>query len=307
MIHIHNGDVVAELALRAGLPGEQVAFRENLANGPVPVDVDVEMRARFLSSAYDLKVLRVRHDLQQQEEILAAAAKEDEVVLWFEHDLFCLVNLVFLLVRFANHRRLTLIWNPQPLSQAELAPLFESRSAVTPAMTKAAAKVWDAYRSNDATGLNKFTKRANPDFPFLREGLRLHSSRFPSLRNGLGGIEQRLLEIISGGANDFRSVFDRFSVDVPRFGFGDGDILRTLRRMAAASAPLLTMMEQPSAPGRAVFGLTPLAEKVLAGDADYAEVNPPSGWLGGVDLGHENWWRWDERRHEIIPSPSAVS
>ena len=307
MIHIHNGEVVAELALRAGLPGEQVAFRENLANGPASPDVDIEMRARFLADEYDLKVLRVRHDLAQQEEILVAAMKEDEIVLWFEHDLFCLINLVSLLVRFAAHRRLTLIWNPQPLSQAELVPLFESRSAVTPTMVKAAARVWEAYCSNDATGLNRFTKRANPDFPFLREGLRLHSSRFPSLRNGLGGIEQRLLEIISSGANDFRSIFDRFSVDVPRFGFGDGDILRTLRRMSTATVPLLSMDEASSVPTRAVLRLTPAAENVLRGDVDYARVNPPAGWLGGVDLTRQNYWRWDERKHEITPSPSAVS
>jgi Domain of unknown function (DUF1835) len=307
MIHIHNGGVVAELALRAGLPGVQIAFRETLASGPVPTDVDLEMRAQFLSSEYDLKLLRVRHDLKQLEETLAEAMQEDEVVLWFEHDLFCLINLVSLLVRYAPHRRLTLIWNPQPLSQAELVPLFESRSAVTPSMVKIAAKVWEAYRSNDATGLNRFTKRASPDFPFLREGLRLHASRFPSLRNGLGGIEQRLLEIIAGGPNDFRSIFDRFSVDVPRFGFGDGDVLRTLRRLADGSAPLLSMVEQPASLARAIFTLTPLARKVLAGETDYAELNPPAGWLGGVDLVHENWWRWDERRHEIIPSPSAAS
>ncbi len=307
MIHIHNGDVVAELALQAGLPGEQVAFREALANGPVPSDVDLEMRAQFLAAGYDLKLLRVRHGLQQLEETLGAAMKEDEVVLWFEHDLFCLINLVSLLVRFATHRRLTLIWNPQPLSQAELVPLFESRSAVTPSMIKAAARVWDAYRSNDATGLNRFTKRANPDFPFLREGLRLHASRFPSLRNGLGGMEQRLLEIIAGGVNEFRFIFERFSVDVPRFGFGDGDVMRTLRRLASGSTPLLSIVEQPASPVRVAFTLTPVARKVLADEADYVELNPPTGWLGGVDLAHENWWRWDERQHEIILSPSAVS
>jgi hypothetical protein len=307
MIHIHNGGVVADLALRAGLPGVQTAFLETLANGPVPADVDLEMRAQFLASEYDLKVLRVRHDLVQLEETLAEAMREDEIVLWFEHDLFCLVNLVSLLVRYAAHRRVTLIWNPQPLSQADLAPLFESRSAVTPSMVKIAAKVWDAYRSNDASGLNQFTKRASADFPFLREGLRLHASRFPSLRNGLGGIEQRLLEIIAGGSGDFRSIFDRFSVDVPRFGFGDGDILRTLRRMAGGSVPLLSMVEQPASTARAIFTSTPLARKVLADEADYAELSAPTGWVGGVDLAHENWWRWDERRHEIIPSPSAVS
>ena len=307
MIHIHNGDVVAELARRVELPGEHLAFRESLANGPVPNGFDVETRAQFLSSAYDQKLLRVRHDLIAQDEALTAAMKQDEIVLWFEHDLFCLANLLPLLVRFASHRRLTLIWNPQPLSQADLPVLFESRSAMSPPMLRIAPKVWSAFTSDDPTELNRFTKRHNPDFPFLREGIRLHASRFPSLRNGLGAVEQRLMEIIVAGANDFRSIFDRFSVDVPRFGFGDGDMLRTLRRMVTAAVPLLTMVEVHGAPLKTTFTLTPAAENVLRGDLDYARVDPPAGWLGGVNLAKQQYWRWDERRHEITPSPSAVS
>jgi hypothetical protein len=307
VIHIYNGDVVAELARRAELPGEHLAFREALANGPVPADATIETRARFLAEEYDQKLLRVRHDLIEQEEALSAAMTHDEIVLWFEHDLFCVANLLSLLVRFAAHRRLTLIWNPQPLSQADLAALFESRSAVTPSMLRAAPKAWAAFTSDDPMALNRFAKRQNADFPFLRDGMRLHASRFPSLRNGLGAVEQRMLEIVVAGAGDFRSLFDRFNVDVPRFGFGDGDILRTLRRMATAAVPLLTMDEAPGSPPKALFRTTPAAENVLRGDVDYARVNPPSGWLGGVNLTQHNYWRWDERKHEITPSPSAVS
>src|SRR5512140_1808179 len=251
MIHVHNGDVVADLARRVELPGAHLPFRESLANGPMPADATVDLRAAFLSSAYDQKLLRVRHDLIEQDEALAAAMKQDEIVLWFEHDLFCLANLLSLLVRFAAHRRLTLVWNPQPLSQADLPALFESRSAVTPSMLRAARKAWAAFTSDDPTALNALMKRHNADFPFLRDGLRLHASRFPSLRNGLGAVEQRLLEIIMAGAADFRSLFDRFNVDVPRFGFGDGDVLRTLRRMSTSTVPLLTMEEASSVPPKA--------------------------------------------------------
>ncbi len=307
MIHIYNGDVVAELARRAELPGEHLAFREALANGPVTAEASTELRAQFLAAEYGRKLLRVRHELIEQVEALSAAMKHDEIVLWFEHDLFCVANLLSLLVRFAEHRRLTLVWNPQPLSQADLAALFESRSAVTPSMLRAARKAWAALTSDDPMDLNRFTKRQNPDFPFLRDGMRLHASRFPSLRSGLGAVEQRMLEIVVAGAADFRSLFDRFNVDVPRFGFGDGDILRTLRRMATATVPLLTMDEAPGSPPKALFRITLAAENVLRGDVDYARVNPPSGWLGGVNLTQHNYWRWDERKHEITPSPSAVS
>ena len=53
MIHIHNGDVVAESARRAGIAGEHLPFRETFITGPVPRDVDIETRARFIASAHD--------------------------------------------------------------------------------------------------------------------------------------------------------------------------------------------------------------------------------------------------------------
>jgi hypothetical protein len=102
-------------------------------------------------------------------------------VLWFEHDLFCLIHLVHLLQRFAA-ARVSLVWCPIPISENDeraLHLLFESRSAVTPSMLKTAAAVWRAYTSSDPTTLNEWLTRDTPDFPFLREGLTLHASRFP--------------------------------------------------------------------------------------------------------------------------------
>ena len=130
MIHIHNGDLVAEAARRTGIAGEHLAFREALATGPVPRGVDIETRAQFLASASHEHPLRIRNGLIDQERALDAAMAHDEVVLWFEHDLFCLVNLLSLLERLASCRRLTLIWHPEPLPQVDLFPLFESRAAV---------------------------------------------------------------------------------------------------------------------------------------------------------------------------------
>ena len=38
-------------------------------------------------------------------EAIERAAREDEVVLWFEHDLFDQLNLIWLLDRFRQRRR----------------------------------------------------------------------------------------------------------------------------------------------------------------------------------------------------------
>lgn len=302
MIHIHNGDVVAEAARRTGMSGEHLPFREALAVGPVPRDVDVETRARFLADAHNDSLLRVRNTLLTQERALDEAMHHDEVVLWFEHDFFCLANLLKMLDRFASHRRLTLVWCPEPLSNEDLVMRFESRGAVTPAMIKIAREAWSAYTSPDPTALNRFVREDWRDFPFLRDGLTLHASRFPSTLNGLGIVEQRLLDIIGIGSADFHYIFGRFDPSPPRLGFGDAEVLRILRAMSSRAVPLLTMTEEPGTPPKFFFARTPAAENVLRGEVDDLSVNEPDEWLGGAHITKEHVWRWDADRREIVAS-----
>lgn len=302
MIHIHNGDVVAEAAKRAGIDGEHLPFREALAVGPVPRGVDVETRARFLSDGYRENLLRVRNGLIDQERALDAAMDHDEVVLWFEHDLFCLANLLRMLERFATHRRLTLVWSPEPLSQEDLVLRFEGRAAVTPMMIEYARRAWAAFTSPDPRELNPLIREDAREFPFLRDGLTLHASRFPSTLNGLGTVEQRLLEAIGLGSADFIAIFNRFDPDPPRLGFGDSEAKRKLGVLASLVVPLVTMSEEAGTGPKASYARTEIAEKVLRSEADAVIVNDPDEWIGGVHVTRENLWRWDADRREIVAS-----
>ncbi|MGN6186684.1 MAG: hypothetical protein ACTHQM_23850 [Thermoanaerobaculia bacterium] len=296
MIHIHNGDVALALAKRSNIPGDHVAFRESLVTGPVGETEDwIEMRAQALAESHAIDLLRVRTDLVEQEQLLDAASSQDEVVLWFEHDLFCLVHLLYLLQRF-KRARLSLVWTQKPIGDNDertLHLLFDSRSAVTPSMTAVAREVWKAYTSADPTTLNPFLERERPDFPFLREGLTLHASRFPSMYNGLGAIEQQALHTIATGTTDFPTLFDRLNAGMPRFGFGDSEVFRLLRWMAWRAVPLITVTgELP----KAIFSITPAGENVLAAEVDDTTINDPDLWFGGTHLTRGNLWRWDGSR-----------
>lgn len=296
MIHIHNGDVALALAKRSNIPGEHVAFRESLITGPVGETEDwIEMRAQALSEAHQVDLLRVRTDLVEQEQLLESLTAQDEVVLWFEHDLFCLVHLLYLLQRF-RRVRLSLVWTSKPIGEndeSSLQQLFDSRGAVAPSMIAVAREVWKAYTSADPATLNPFLERERSDFPFLREGLTLHASRFPSFYNGLGAIEQQALHTIATGTTDFPSLFDRLNAGLPRFGFGDSEVFRLLRWMAWRAVPLITVKgELP----KAIFSITPTGENVLAAEVDDIAINDPDLWLGGTHLTRGNLWRWDGSR-----------
>ena len=304
MIHIHNGDVVSAAAQRAGIIGEHFAFRESLITGPVVPDKNwIETRARALADDKDpSELLRTRTSLLEQEIALNEMPKRgEEIVLWFEHDLFCLVHLVYLLQRLGD-TRLSLVWCPVPLTENDergLHNLFESRRAVTPSMHSIAREVWSAYTASDPRALNRFIDRDTPDFPFLREGMTLHASRFPSTTNGLGAIEQRILTLAATGATEFTALFNVMTGDLPRFGFGDSEIVRTLRVMSWCAVPLVTLTGEPP---KAIMTITPAGENVLRGAVDDTTVNDPDRWLGGVHLTKENLWRWDEAAHAIVPS-----
>ena len=313
MIHFHSGDVVTSLARRAGVPGRHVPFRETLISGPVRPSLGthewVEERARFLAEHYGENLLRVRNELLEQEQALDRARDEEEVVLWFEHDLFCLVHLLYLLTRLSKCRHLSLIWSARPLGAEEeedIFKLFDARAAVAPAMLNATALAWQSYTSEDATDLNRMLDAGFVDFPFLREGFVLHASRFPSLRNGLGEVEQRALAGIDAGATDFMSLFARFDQAPPRFGFGDGEFLRHLRRLASCAVPMITITEaENETPSKARFALTPVGKSVLEAKEDFIELNNAGFWLGGAYLMRLKLWRWDEERRLIVSHPAA--
>lgn len=304
VLHIHNGDVTATMARRLGIAGTHLAFRETLVSGPIVESDWIESRARFLSTAYGENLLRVRNSLLEQEAAIDAAAREDEVVLWFEHDLFCLVNFLYLLRRVGRHPRATAIWCDKPIGTREddeLPPLFNSRGAITPRMLKAGETAWNAYASSDPTVINALLKNENSDFPFLRAGFELHATRFPSTRNGLGRVENRALDLIAAGAGDFATVFDAFNTDVPRYGFGDGEFYRLLWRLANVAVPVISLTPaEGDAPPKALLAITPAGENVLAGKVDFIELNGSEYWLGGAHLTNERVWRWDEARREIV-------
>ena len=301
--HIHNGDVMAVHARRAGIEGEHFAFRESLLGGPVREDDGwIERRAKFLSS-YGDDILRVSNRLfEQQQMISSAAASAEEIVLWFEYDVYCLIHLVYLLPRLPAGRT-SVVWHDQPLGEIaapeELLRLHARRRPATREMVTLAREAWQAYTAEDPAALNKMISANFNEFPFLRDGLALHAARFPSVRNGLGIIEQRILEFVADGATDFAALFNRFWSSYPRFGLGDTEVLRHLHTLAGRRHPLINLTE--GSEKQASFTITEQGERTLTG-ADDVAANGIDLWLGGVHLTEDHFWRWDSDRGEIIPS-----
>src|SRR6185436_9439834 len=201
MLHIHNGDSSANTAKESSIPGEHIAFRESLITGPTRADVSADewrrVRAQHLSESYPADLEKCAQDLLDQEKELDSAAEYDEVVLWFEHDLFCQTNLLYLLNRFGQHElgntNLRLICIGEfpgkenfrglgELNAVEMASLFPDRQSITPAQLKLGALAWEAYCSPNPGEIKKVLDSDTSPLPFLDSALRAHLRRFPSTR-----------------------------------------------------------------------------------------------------------------------------
>jgi hypothetical protein len=326
MLHIHNGESSADTARQSTLPGEHFPWREALIDGPTPAGISGHdwhrIRAQHLTD-YGDDSGETESGLRNQEDKLASYPHHDEVILWFEHDLFCQTNLIYLLNWFAERdpgdTKLSLIcigeFSGMPnfrglgeLNPEQMASLFDSRHEVTNGEKKLASLAWQAYCSADPTGVETVLKSDTSAMPFLKQALQLHLERFPYVNNGLGRIQNCGLELIHDGARRFSDLFPRFVAAEPIYGLGDAQFWNALRRMGEGQTPMLTIRNgnasDPNLTSDAIhkmsFEITEAGEAVLEGRADFVEMNGIDAWLGGVHLvGKSNLWRWDSQAQKL--------
>ena len=329
MLHIHNGDSAADTARNSGIPGEHLAWREALVCGPAPGGLSEDkfraVRARHLADAYGVNIERCERKLREQEETLARFSDHEEVVLWFEHDLFCQVQLIYLLDWFARRElgktRLSLICIGEfrgvptfhglgQLNEEQLKSLFTQRIEVTSSQLDLGSKAWQAYSSPDAANLVSLLDSDLSALPFLKSALDKHLRRFPSTHNGLGRIGNVGLELVAKGCRNFKSLFPAFARLEPGYGFGDAQFYLELKRLADASTPLLTCSgggsRAPMDPAQMLlssFEITEHGKAALNGNEDFVIRNGIDIWLGGVHLnGKEAAWRWEELGQVLLVS-----
>src|SRR4051812_48416755 len=93
ILHVTNGDSARVLMERSGMPGTFVAWPDVLHEGPTPLATgEAWFAAR---SAYfgagdpsNAEVAEFLRHYREGDALLESYARFDEVVFWFEHDLF---------------------------------------------------------------------------------------------------------------------------------------------------------------------------------------------------------------------------
>ena len=315
MLQITNGLSVIHSFESGAIPGEYLTWADVLHDGPVPLTETLEqlsdIRARALAEVNSGSEVRIRRNLARRDTTLRAHGSHDEVVLWFEHDLFDQLQLLQLLDFFSKEpeRLLTIIQidrhpEVQPfqglgqLTGPQLAALFPTRVPVTRETLDAGNRAWHAFRSPEPGELVSIAHQDLPGLPFLRAALIRHLEEYPWTRDGLSRIERQLLEAAAEGHTQRHSLYLESQRSEP-CRWGDGSVFWRLDKLMAGGKPALTHS----------FELTDLGRRLLDGSADWIRARGGvDTWLGGVHLtGSDAAWRWNAEKKQLDMVSAADS
>ena len=321
LLHILNGDSVRLTLERSSVPGAFVPYADVLHEGPVPAQTGtretLETRARYHASRGYVTYSDAMRISGRWEAGVAAFREYDEVVLWFEHDLFDQLLLVRHLDWFSRQDRgttaLSLICIGEypgfepfhglgQLDANQLASLLGTREAVSSEQLALGMRVWQAFTAPGPTALDAFASEPGTGaLPFLQGALRRILEEYPAVGSGLPRTERHALELLSAGPLSPVQLFRAEQRLEERVFMGDTTFWGRVRDLAAADTPLVTLEVEPhDDPGLLPGGMVTITEagrEVLAGRADAVRINGFDRWLGGVHLtaasGGDVAWRWD--------------
>ncbi len=269
MLHVRCGHDILGALEEAGIAGERLAWVDPLCQGPLDAERSgtawYAMRAAWIAARYGREETEVLADLRAQDDALKGAGDHDEVVLWFEHDLFDQAILVRLLAWFEESgtggARLSLI-DVEPLVEAcgftglgalgaaDLAALFPGRREVSGDQLALGAKAWTAMREPHPGAVEEVLATDTQALPHLRSALiRLSLERRPA-SDDLVCSERLALRAVAAGATSPAEAFMAVQEREEAPWMGDEMFWPVLSDLVAKDPPLLEVSEGGAWPQR---------------------------------------------------------
>ena len=331
-LHVLNGDSVRMSLEHSDVPGAFAVYAEILHEGRVPPDSGTrawrEVRSRYLASRDYLPYADAMHNLEVWDGKLEAYGDYDEVVLWFEHDLFDQLLLVRHLEWFSRQppgrTALSLICIGEfpgfepfhglgQLNPEQLTSLLGTREPVSPEQIALGARTWRAFTASDPVELNALVRTGDTRvLPFLAGAFRRFLEEYPTLSTGLPRTERQILSLLAAESLTPARLFVAMQRLEERVFMGDTTFWKRVLDLASGATPLVLpdvepLEEDPSgqlALPNGMVSITDAGRAVLAGSADWVRLDGFDRWLGGVHLsappGGDVDWRYDRESAELV-------
>ncbi|AJE51723.1 sigma-70 family RNA polymerase sigma factor [Paenibacillus polymyxa] len=329
MLHIVNGDHVGDKLRKGNIRGDILVWREVYPVGPVSLEMSEHSsraaRAEYLEKTLGIPTEDYVSNCEAQEQILHNFHKYDEVVLWFEHDLFDQLMLSYLLHWFSTQTlgqtKLSLLCIGNypgidpfrglgQLTTKQLEKLSGTWQQIGQQELETGKGIWETYASPDITRHVDILREDTSALPFAHAALELHLSRLPSTMNGLGIVEQTTLELIQQGVDSPQELFKQIGNRISGLGMGDLEFWYRLRNMSEQPHALLEIQGPHSFPDhqkkttpsfdQCVVVLTEVGRNITAGAHDWVKMKGIDEWYGGLWLQGDLAWRWDSERNQLV-------
>ncbi|THD67902.1 DUF1835 domain-containing protein [Robertkochia marina] len=295
-LHITNGDSMTGSLMRLELKGDIITWREMLCEGKTTIDVGSEsfwrQRFEFLHSRYKVSKQNFIDLTLKEYRNLCNHKKQQEIVLWFEDDLFCQVNMLGVLSWLLKQRPYADVFLVSlsktdtkgalvPLSQLsvdELKECYSNKVLLSTDDMEYADFIWQLYCEKNPIRLYNAVKRERAAFPYLKKAIHAHCKRFPSVQNGLNFLENQMLRIATEERPASREqLIGSILMNQENYGYGDQQYYRMSKRLRPLFKSLNPVLLNSK--GMAVLEGDTNFYPVLRNDNDYLGGAPKYSFL----------------------------
>ncbi len=250
ILHITNGDSFTGILNTLNIKGDVITWREMLCEGKTTEDVGSESfwktRFDFLNKSYNVTKKHFIEKTLKEYRSLCNHKKQDQIVLWFEYDLFCQINMLAVISWLKQHRPYAEVsvvcsgkeddtdklYGLSELSKAQLLTHYQNKTILTKDDIEYAAYVWQLYCSNNPIRLEAIAKDNNSKFTYLSSAIAAHLKRFPSLNNGLNTLENIILNTANTQKLEAKEqLVGKVLKNQENYGFGDTQIFKTISNL----------------------------------------------------------------------------
>ncbi len=245
IFHILNGDSLAHTLQNSTLKETTIICRECLIDGPLSPEINdtfFRKRAEYISSSYNETPQNYFSKVVNELDKLKQIPVNSDIYLWFENDLYCQVNMWFMISLISEncpyvniHRVFPPTLNSQnkwsgfyDLIDKNAEDLINHSIKFSESDIELSKNLWYNYAENNEDNLVQLSKTDSGCFKYLEEVIQAHIDRTES-KTGEGRPEKTLKKIISEGKNNFNEIFFEFNKTEGIYGFGDMQVKLLLR------------------------------------------------------------------------------
>lgn len=290
LLHITNGDAFTQRIQKLNVQGDVITWREMLCEGKTLTHVGSESfwktRYEFLHKNYKVSKSWFIEKTLKEYRSLCNHKQQDQIVLWFEYDLFCQVNMLAVISWLLANRKYAQIslvcsgsedgtdkmYELNELSDEQLLGLYKNKKVLSQDDIEYADYVWQLYCSNNPMRLENLTDFEDYQFDYLGDAVKSHLQRFPSINNGLNHMENNILRLaLEKKPASKNALLKNVMQNQGNLGFADTQYERAITRLK----PLFTAFN----PVR----LTKKGKEILEGKTSYYScLQDNDVYLGGA-------------------------